>query len=163
MRRKDNILYPDRISGPKVTWRDKLLSACNSIPFWIPAVSAVLIICAVFVARNVRQINEASGTSMLTRTILPEEAQLLEGMYYVKSSDGGDGICSSAEISGVEGVFEVTIYSDYSPLNTEAVLLSDGTLRCDGLGEGTISYTPSVGSISITFNKGGKDICEFLK
>ena len=163
MRGQDNILYPDMISGPKVTWRDKILSVWNRIPFWIPFSLSIIIICTVFVARNVKQINEASGVSMLTRTILPEEEHLLEGMYYVKSLDGDNGIYSSAEIRGSEGIFGLTIYSDYSPMNLEAILLSDGTLSCDGLGEGTISYKPSVGSISITFNKGGKDICEFSK
>ena len=163
MRGHDNILYPDMISGPKVTWRDKILSIWNRIPFWIPAVSAALIICTVFIVRNIKQINEVSQTSLLERVLLPEEEKLLEGMYYVKSLNSEGGIYSSAEITGSEGDYFVTVYSDYSPLNMEATLLSDGTLRCYGLGEGKITYKPSTGSINIVFTKEEIELCEFSK
>ena len=163
MRGNDNILYPDMISGPRVTPGDKILSVWNRIPFWIPVSLSIIIICSVFVARNVKQINEASGASVLTRSIASEEENMLEGMYYVKSPDENNGIYSSAKITGSEGVYHITIYSDYSPMNLDAILLSDGTLSCDGLGKGTITYKPSVGSICITFSKGGIDICEFSK
>lgn len=163
MREQHDILYPDMISGPNVTWRDKILLMWNRIPFWIPVVASVVIICTVFVVRNVKQINGTSESSMLTRTLLPEEESLLEGMYYVKSLDGDGGIYSSAEISGSEGDFFVTVYSDYAPLNLEATLRSDGTLRCEGLGEGKITYKPSTGTINIVFTKESTDICEFSK
>ena len=163
MRGKDNILYPDMISGPNVTWRDKLFFWWNRVPFWIPAVSAVAIILAVFIVRGVRQINEVSETSMMVRALLPEEEPLLEGMYHIRSLGADRGIRSSAELSGIDGNYCVTVYSDYSPLNLEAELLSDGTLRCDGLGEGKITYKPSTGSINIVFTKEGTDICEFSK
>ena len=163
MKGHDNILYPDMISGPKVTKRDKILSVWNRIPFWILISLSFIIICTIFLTKKVKLINEASENSILTRTILPNEDFLLEGMYYVKSLNGDNGIYSCAEISGSGGVLEVTIYSDYSPLNLEAFLLSDGTLSCEDLGKGTISYKPSVGSICITFKKGGKNICEFSK
>ena len=163
MRGKDNILYPDMISGPTVTWCDKLFFWWNRIPFWIPAVSAVAIIFAAFIVRGERQINEVSETSMMVRTLLPEEEQLLVGMYHIRSLGADRGIRSSAVLSGVDGNYCVTVYSDYSPLNLEAELLSDGTLRCDGLGEGIITYKPSTGSINIVFTKEGTDICEFSK
>lgn len=163
MRGHDNILYPDMISGPEVTWRDKFLSVWNRIPFWIPVSLSIIIICTVFVARNVKQINEVSQTSSLERTFLPEEEQLLEGMYCVKSLNSDGGIYSSAEITGIEGGYSITVYSDYSPLSMEATLLSDGTLRCYGLGEGKITYKPSTSSINIVFTKEGTDICEFSK
>lgn len=164
MGRQGNILYPDMISGSKVTWRDKILSVWNRIPFWIPLVSAVVIICTVFIVRNVKQINNCSDASMQIRTLLPEEEYLLEGIYYVRSLGvEGSGIYSSAEIIGSDGAYNVTVYSDYSPLTLVAMLASDGILRCNGLGKGTVTYKPSTGSVNIVFTKEGTDICEFSK
>lgn len=163
MRGNDNILYSDKISGPKVSWRDKILFVWNRIPLWILVLLSIIVICTVFVTRNVKQINEVSQASLEERALLPEEDHLLGGMYYVKSLDGDNGIYSSAEISGSERIFIITIFSDYSPLNLESTLLSDGTLRCHGLGEGKITYKPSTGSINIVFTKEGTGICEFSK
>ena len=113
--------------------------------------------------RNVKQINGASQTSLMKRTLLPEEEQLLEGMYFVNSFSSNGSIFFSAEIAGTECDYCITLYSDYSPLKMEATLLSDGTLHCNGLGEGKITYKPSTGSINIVFTKEDIDICEFSK
>lgn len=158
----DNIIYPDIISGPEVTWRDKLLSVCNRIPFWIPVVTAIVIICTVFVVRNVRQISGMSNDSMFTRTLLPEEEYLLEGIYYVRSLNV-DGVCSTAEVVSTDGGYEVTILSDYEPLTLEASFRSDGSFRCQELGTGAVSYKPSTGSIRISFPINNTDICEFSR
>lgn len=161
--KQNNIIYPTMISGPAVTWRDKLYYVWNRIPFWIPAVSAVVIICTVFLVRNLKQIDEVSDMSMAVRALLPEEASLLEGMYCIRSLSEEGGRYSSAEISGLENGCRITVYSDYAPLSLESSLLSDGTLRCEGLGEGTVIYKPSTGSINIVFTKEGTEICEFSK
>ena len=163
MRVQDNIHYPGRIAEQKFTKREKILYVWNHIPFWIPIVAAFLIICTIFILRNVKQINGASQTSLMKRTILPEEEQLLEGMYCVNSFSSNGSIFSSAEIVGTECDYCITLYSDYAPLKMEATLLSDGTMRCNGLGEGKITYKPSTGSINIVFTKEDIDICEFSK
>ena len=158
----DNIIYPDIVSGPEATWRDKLLSVWERIPFWIPAVTAIVIICTAFVVRNVKQISGISNDSMFTRALLPEEEYLLEGIYCVRSLDGG-GICSTAKVVSTDGGYEVTILSDYEPLVLEASLRTDGTFRCQELGIGAVSYKPSTGSIRILFTTNNTDICEFSK
>lgn len=158
----DNIIYPDIISGPEVTWRDKLLSVWNRIPFWIPVVTAIVIICTVFVVRNVKQISRISNDSMFTRALLPEEEHILEGIYCVRSLDSG-GVCSTAEIVSTDGGYEVTIFSDYEPLTLEASFRTDGSFRCQELGIGAVSYKPSTGSIRILFTTNNTDICEFLR
>lgn len=162
MRTKDNILIPDTISGPKVTWRDKVEQLCNRIPFWVPVTIALVVILTVFVVRNAKHISTVSGEAVLTRELLSEELAMLEGLYSVKSFEDGQ-VYSTAEVSLDWDVCSIVIYSDFSPMNIEAIRLSDGTLYCDTLGEGRITYKPSTGSIRIVFTKGGKDICEFLK
>lgn len=161
--KQNNIIYPTMISGPTVTWRDKLLYVWNRIPFWIPVVSAIAIICTVFLVRNLKQIDEVSDMSMAVRALLPEEASLLEGMYCIRSLSNDGGRYSSAEVSDLESGYRITVYSDYAPLSLEAELLSDGTMRCESLGEGTVIYKPSTGSINIVFTKEGTEICEFSK
>lgn len=164
MKEQNNIFVPDMISGPEVTWCDRILSGLSLIPIWIPLAFAVFTTCTVFIIRNVKQIDDASEVSMLTRTLLPEEESFLEGMYCVRSSGGDGGIYSSADVSSIEdSCFYVTVYSDYSPLHLEASLQSDGTLLCEGLGEGIVTYKPSTGSVNIIFTKEGKEVCEFLK
>ena len=123
MKDNNNIIYPDIISGPEVSRRDKLLSVWNRIPFWIPVVTAIVIICTAFVVRNVKQISGISNDSMFTRALLPEEEHILEGIYCVRSLDSG-GVCSTAEIVSTDGGYEVTIFSDYEPLTLEASKVS---------------------------------------
>lgn len=162
MRTKDNILIPDTISGPKVTWRDKVEYLCSRIPFWVPVTIALVVILTVFIVRNARHINTVSGEAMLTRELLSDEVGVLEGMYSVKSFE--DGVVYSTAEVGLDGdVCSIVIYSDFSPMNIEATRLSDGSLYCDTLGEGRITYKPSTGSVRIKFTKGGKDICELSK
>lgn len=158
----DNIIYPDIISGPEVTWRDKLLSVWNRIPFWIPVATAIVIICTVFVVRNVKQISGMSNDSMFTRHLHLEEEYLLDGTYCVRSLNV-DGICSTAEVICTDGGYKVTILSDYEPLTLEASFRSDGSFRCQELGTGAVSYKPSTGSIRILFTSNNTDICEFLR
>lgn len=163
MKGKDNIFYPDMISEPDALEHDRITSLWNRTPFWIPVLLAVLTICTVFIARNVKQIKESSENACLTRTLLPEEEPLLAGMYYVRSLEGDGEIYASAEVAGNNGEYIVTIFSDYSPQKLEAIFLSDGSLHCDGVGEGKTYYKPSTGSINIVFTKEGIEICEFSK
>lgn len=162
MRTKDNILIPDTISGPKVTWRDKVEHLCSRIPFWVPVTIALVVILTVFVVRNAKHISTVSGEAVLTRELLSEELAMLEGLYSVTSFEDGQ-VYSTAEVSLDGDMCSIVIYSDFSPMNIEATRLSDGSLYCDTLGEGRITYKPSTGSVRIKFTKGGKDICEFLK
>lgn len=162
MRTKDNILIPDKISRPKVTWRDKVGQLCSRIPFWVPVTIALVVILTVFVARNTKHISTVSTDAMLTRELLQTEGELLNGLYSVKSLED-DVVYSTAEVSLDEDQCSIVLYSDYSPVNIEAERLSDGTLYCGTLGEGRVTYKPSTSSIRIIFTKGEKDICEFLK
>lgn len=163
MRNRNDILIPEVISGPEVTWRDKLISMWNRMPFWIIATVVAIIVCTAFVTKGVKQIIGSSESSMLTRTLLPEEEPLLEGIYSMKSHDSEGRIHSVADVKGSNGYYQITIYSEYSPLNFESYFLSDGTLICEGLGEGKVNYKPSTGSINVSIIKGGKEICELSK
>jgi len=156
-------MRPKNDSITEKIWRDKFLALLERIPAMILLTAAAFIIGTVFIVRNVRKINRVSEMSMQTRAILPEEGSLLDGIYCVKSLDGDAGINSSAEISGADGEFQITIYGDYSPLYLEAELLSEGTLYSYVLGEGRITYKPSTGAIKIKFIKGDTEICEFTK
>lgn len=132
------------------------------IPFWVPLIIAQVATLTVFTVKNTKHIKAVSEDAMLTRELFRSESEVLEGMYCVKSLGDGKAY-STAEVSCDEDRCNIVVYSDFSPVTVEAVRLSDGTLFCETLGEGRVTYKPSTGTVRITFIKGGKEICEFLK
>lgn len=162
MKRK-NILIPDEISGPKVTWRDRLNLVANHIPFWTVAVAAVLVILTVFIVRNVKRINAESETVMLCRELLPDEYHLLNGVYCVRNLTGETDRCLTALIDGSGEEYGITIYSEYAPETLNAHLMQDGKLFSESLGEGVVSYKPYAGTVIIVFSNGGREMYEFSK
>jgi len=143
-------------------WIQKAIDSLARIPFRTLVLGVILMISADFIHRNIVQFKETSDEALCARTIRTDEEKLLYGFYCVTDVDGPDASASAQMTRSGDGL-RLVVYSDYEPVSYSLSLLSSGILYCEELGEGTIQYKPSIGTVNIKFTKAGKELCELSK
>lgn len=148
-----------RLPRGKQEWQDAL----SGVPVFTWVVFILLLLLGVFTVWGATKIVEDADALTESRNLLPEERDILDGLYYMTSEAQRDTKSVVSVEGDGAGNYIVTVYSEFLPLETTGRLLPDNTFEVDGFGVGRIEYKPSFNLVKITFDTQNYGICTFSK
>lgn len=103
---------------------------------------------------SMKYILEKEAREALTEKKVTEIKDLIEGNYEVRFDYADSTVRFTGTVSrDINEAYVFTILSEYSPRVITLDICDDGVIRCDELGEGTMSYIEDIDKTSIKFEK----------